>query len=73
MAKHIGVLGAIQPCTNPIVTPMANAMAALKGRNTIIIPEEIYDDVIDELKFKGGYVVKNQKEREPLLDVLFPG
>jgi len=188
VAKPIGVLGAIQPCTNPIVTPMANAMAALKGRNTIIIaphpragsctkflidewnkllkkhnapeniiqcveevniersnllmkmtdvsvatggpgmvkaayssgkpsfgvgpgnvqciidrgvdikkaveiivggrifdngiicsgeqtiitPEEIYDDVIDELKFNGGYVVENQKERETLLDVLFP-
>ena len=37
IAKPVGVVGAIQPCTNPIVTPMANAMAALKGRNTIII------------------------------------
>ncbi len=37
IAKPIGVVGAIQPTTNPIVTPMANAMAALKGRNTIII------------------------------------
>ena len=37
IAKPIGVVGAIQPCTNPIVTPMANAMAALKGRNTIIV------------------------------------
>ncbi len=37
IAKPVGVVGAIQPTTNPIVTPMANAMAALKGRNTIII------------------------------------
>ena len=37
IAKPIGVVGAIQPCTNPVVTPMANVMAALKGRNTIIV------------------------------------
>lgn len=188
VAKPIGVVGAIQPCTNPIVTPMANAMAALKGRNTIIIaphpravsctkflidewnkllkkhnapeniiqyvedvnierskllmemtdvsvatggpgmvkaayssgkpsfgvgpgnvqciidrgvdikkaveiivagrifdngiicsgeqtiiiPEEIYNEVINELKLNGGYIVENQKEREILIDVLFP-
>ncbi len=37
IAKPVGVVGAVQPCTNPIVTPMANAMAAIKGRNTIIV------------------------------------
>lgn len=37
VAKPIGVVGAIQPTTNPTVTPMANAMAALKGKNAIII------------------------------------
>jgi len=37
IAKPVGVVGAIQPTTNPQVTPMANAMAAIKGRNTIII------------------------------------
>ncbi len=37
IAKPVGVVGAVQPCTNPIVTPMANAMAALKGKNAIII------------------------------------
>ena len=36
IAKPVGVVGAITPCTNPIVTPMCNAMFALKGRNTII-------------------------------------
>lgn len=37
IAKPMGVVGAVTPCTNPIVTPMCNAMFALKGRNTIII------------------------------------
>ena len=37
IAKPMGVIGAATPCTNPIVTPMCNAMFAVKGRNTIII------------------------------------
>jgi len=37
LAKPMGVVGAVTPCTNPIVTPMCNAMFALKGGNTIII------------------------------------
>lgn len=37
VAKPMGVIGALTPCTNPIVTPMCNIMFALKGRNAIII------------------------------------
>lgn len=37
IAKPIGVVAAITPCTNPVVTPMSNAMFALKGGNAIII------------------------------------
>lgn len=37
VAKPMGVVGSITPTTNPIVTPMANAMFALKGRNSIIV------------------------------------
>lgn len=37
VAKPVGIVAAITPCTNPIVTPMSNAMFALKGRNAIII------------------------------------
>lgn len=37
IARPMGVVGVVTPCTNPIVTPMANSMAALKGRNSIII------------------------------------
>ena len=37
IAKPKGVVGAVTPCTNPIVTPMCNAMFALKGGNAIIV------------------------------------
>jgi len=37
IAQPMGVVGAVTPCTNPIVTPMCNAMFAVKGRNSIII------------------------------------
>lgn len=36
VAKPMGVVAAITPMTNPIVTPMSNAMFAVKGRNSII-------------------------------------
>lgn len=37
IAKPVGVVAAITPVTNPIVTPMGNAMFALKGGNAIVI------------------------------------
>lgn len=37
IAKPIGVVAAITPCTNPIVTPMSNAMFAVKCGNAIIV------------------------------------
>lgn len=37
IAKPVGVVAAITPCTNPIVTPMSNAMFAIKCGNAIII------------------------------------
>ena len=37
IAKPIGVISSICPTTNPIVTPMSNAMFALKGRNAVIV------------------------------------
>ncbi|GAB1475917.1 aldehyde dehydrogenase family protein [Bacillota bacterium] len=37
VAKPMGVVAAITPMTNPSVTPMSNAMFAVKGRNSIII------------------------------------
>ena len=37
VAKPLGVVACVTPCTNPIVTPMCNAMYAIKGRNAVII------------------------------------
>lgn len=37
VAKPIGVVGCVSPTTNPNITPMGNAMIALKGRNSIIV------------------------------------
>ena len=37
VAKAKGVVGSVTPVTNPVVTPMCNAMFALKGQNAIII------------------------------------
>ena len=37
IAKPIGVVCAVTPTTNPVVTPMCNAMFALKGGNAIIV------------------------------------
>lgn len=37
VAKPVGIVASVTPTTNPIVTPMCNAMFALKGRNAIII------------------------------------
>lgn len=36
IAKPMGVVGAVTPITNPIVTPMCNAMLAIKCGNAII-------------------------------------
>lgn len=36
VAKPVGVVGSVTPTTNPVVTPMCNAMFALKGGNAII-------------------------------------
>lgn len=37
VAKPMGVIAAVTPTTNPIVTPMCNAMFAAKGRNAVIV------------------------------------
>lgn len=37
VAKPIGVIGCIPPTTNPTMTPMHNAMCALKGGNSVIV------------------------------------
>lgn len=36
IAKPVGVIGAIVPCTNPEATPVIKAMFAIKGRNAVV-------------------------------------
>ncbi|WP_101757090.1 aldehyde dehydrogenase family protein [Oceanicoccus sp. KOV_DT_Chl] len=37
IAKPVGVIGALAPCTNPEATPVIKAISAVKGRNSMII------------------------------------
>ncbi|QZY57420.1 aldehyde dehydrogenase family protein [Crassaminicella profunda] len=37
IAKPVGVIAALLPCTNPEATPVLKAMFAIKGRNAIIL------------------------------------
>jgi succinate-semialdehyde dehydrogenase len=37
IAKPMGIVAAVTPCTNPIVTPMCNAMFAIKAGNAIVV------------------------------------
>ncbi|QQD19109.1 aldehyde dehydrogenase family protein [Spongiibacter nanhainus] len=37
IAKPVGVIGALTPCTNPEATPVIKSISAVKGRNAIII------------------------------------
>jgi sulfoacetaldehyde dehydrogenase len=36
IAKSVGVIGALIPCTNPEITPVIKAMNAVKGRNAVL-------------------------------------
>ena len=36
IAKPVGVIGALVPCTNPEATPVIKALNAIKGRNAIV-------------------------------------
>jgi len=37
IAKPMGIVGCLTPCTNPTPTPLGNAMCAIKGRNSVIV------------------------------------
>lgn len=37
VAKPVGVVGAIIPCTNPEATPVLKAIMAIKGRNAVVL------------------------------------
>src|SRR5947207_9084927 len=63
VAKPMGVVGAVTPVTNPIVTPMCNAMFALKTGNAIVFAphpkaekctEQLTDAFMQVVKAHGG-------------------
>ena len=63
VAKPMGVVGAVTPVTNPIVTPMCNAMFAIKTGNAVIFAphpkaekctEQLTDEFMKVVKANGG-------------------
>jgi succinate-semialdehyde dehydrogenase len=63
VAKPMGVVGAVTPVTNPIVTPMCNAMFALKTGNAVIFAphpkaehctQHLTDAFAEVVKANGG-------------------
>src|SRR5262245_58102028 len=63
VAKPMGVVGAVTPVTNPIVTPMCNAMFAIKTGNAVIFAphpkaekctERLTDAFMKVVKANGG-------------------
>ena len=63
VAKPMGVVGAVTPVTNPIVTPMCNGMFALKAGNAVIFAphpkaqkctEHLTDEFMKVVKANGG-------------------
>lgn len=73
VAKPMGVVGAVTPITNPVVTPMCNGMFALKTGNAVIFAphpkaqqcaEHLTDAFMDIVRKHGGpegliQVIKN--------------
>lgn len=63
VAKPMGVVGAVTPVTNPIVTPMCNGMFALKAGNAVIFAphpkaqkctEHLTDEFMKVVRANGG-------------------
>ncbi len=78
VARPVGVVGAITPCTNPVVTPMCNAMFAIKGRNAIIIAPHprakkcnkiVVDAMIEAITALGAPENTIQYIEEPSTDI----
>lgn len=73
VAKPVGVIGSVTPTTNPIVTPMCNAMFAVKGGNSIIVAPHprskkssthTFELILEELK------KQNIKHPENMLQII---
>lgn len=66
IAKPVGVVLSITPVTNPIVTPMCNAMFAIKGGNSIIISPHKH------AKISGYYTIRLIKKELKKRKIKYP-
>jgi len=74
VAKPMGVVGAVCPVTNPIVTPMCNAMFALKAGNAIIFaPHPKADESTSHLTREYQRIVREHGGPEHLVQAVRRG
>jgi len=74
VAKPMGVVGAVTPITNPIVTPMCNGMFALKTGNAVIFaPHPKAQDCAEFLTEEFMRIVRSHGAPEDLIQVVTNG
>jgi len=74
VAKPMGVVGAVTPVTNPIVTPMCNGMFALKAGNAVIFaPHPKAQKCTEHLTREFMKVVYAQGGPDNLVQVVMDG
>ena len=74
VAKPMGVVAAVCPVTNPIVTPMCNAMFALKAGNAVIFaPHPKAEAATNELTHAYRGILKRHHAPEDLVQMVSDG
>lgn len=74
VAKPMGVVGAVTPITNPIVTPMCNGMFALKTGNSVIFaPHPKAQECSEFLTEEFMKIVRSHGGPEDLIQVVTNG
>jgi succinate-semialdehyde dehydrogenase len=74
LAKPMGVVAAVCPVTNPIVTPMCNAMFALKAGNAVIFaPHPKAEYATRDLTAAYHEILKRHKAPEDLVQMVTNG
>src|SRR5690606_15796221 len=74
VAKPMGVVGAVTPVTNPIVTPMCNGMFALKAGNAVIFaPHPKAQKCTEHLTAEFMKIVKKHGGPDDLIQVVKNG
>src|SRR3954451_4556125 len=74
VAKPMGVVGAVTPVTNPVVTPMCNAMFALKTANAVIFaPHPKAESATRDLTRSYREILKRHGAPEDLVQMVTNG